>query len=118
MAQETLIRASVVPFIFVRAAQFFEFVGGIAQEGSVGQTVRLAPPVNGMIEIAGPERIGVDDLVGRYFRATNDPREIVTDIHAHFFGMELNDRSLTPGENPRIGLTRFDDWLSQSTGRK
>jgi uncharacterized protein YbjT (DUF2867 family) len=140
LAQEALIKASGIPFTIVRATQFFEFVGGIAQEGSVGQTVHLSPafmqpiaaedvadvmasvalaaPTNGMIEIAGPERIGVDELVGRYFRATNDPRAIVTDIHARYFGMELNDRSLTPGENPRIGPTRFEDWLSQSTGRK
>jgi uncharacterized protein YbjT (DUF2867 family) len=140
LAQEALIKTSGIAFTIVRATQFFEFMGGIAQEATVGQTVRLspafmqpiasddvadvmaevalAPPVNGTIEIAGPDRIGIDELVGRFLRANNDPRVVVTDIHARYFGNELNDLSLTPGDHARIGPTSFEDWLSQATARK
>jgi len=136
LAQEKLIKASPVPYTIVRATQFFEFVGGIAQSASEGQTVRLPPahiqpivsddvavaladvvldaPLNGMVELAGPERLPLDKLVGRFLSATGDPRQVVTDVHARYFGIELNDQSLTPGDNPRIGPTRFDDWLSGS----
>ena len=136
LAQENLIKASGVPYTIVRATQFFEFIGAIAQSGTVGQTVHLPPalfqpivsddvaeilaevtlaaPVNGTIEIAGPERVGLDELVGRFLRATKDPREVVTDIHARYFGLEVNDQTLTPGLNPRIGPTFFEDWLSRS----
>ena len=110
-------------------------MGGIAQSGTVGQTVRLSPallqpiasddvaaaladvavgpPVNGTIEVAGPERIPLDELVGRFLRATGDPRRVIADVHARYFGAELNDQSLTPGDNARIGPTRFDDWLER-----
>ena len=136
MAQESLIKASGIPYTIVRSTQFFEFVRGIAQSSTVGETVHLSPaklqpivsddvadvmldvtlaaPVNGTIEIAGPERIGLDELVGRFLRATKDPRKVVTDVHARYFGTELNDQSLTPGDNPRIAPTRYDDWLSRS----
>jgi quercetin dioxygenase-like cupin family protein len=136
LAQENLIKASGVPYTIVRATQFFEFMGAIAQSATVAQTVHLPPalvqpivsddvahlltevtlaaPVNGMIEIAGPERVGLDELVGRFLRATKDPREVVTDIHARYFGLEVNDQTLTPGLNPRIGPTFFEDWLSRS----
>jgi uncharacterized protein YbjT (DUF2867 family)/quercetin dioxygenase-like cupin family protein len=136
LAQENLIKASGVPYTIVRATQFFEFMGAIAESATVGQTVHLPPalvqpivsddvahflaevtlaaPVNGMIEIAGPERVGLDELVGRFLRATKDPREVVTDIHARYFGLEVNDQTLTPGLNPRIGPTFFEDWLSRS----
>jgi uncharacterized protein YbjT (DUF2867 family) len=136
MAQETLIKASPVPYTIVRATQFFELVGGIAQSATDGHTVRLSPalmqpivsddvaaalvqvvvdaPVNGTIEIAGPERIRLDALVQRFLSATQDPREVVTDVHARYFGVELNDQSLTPGTNARLGPTRFEDWLSRS----
>lgn len=136
MAQETLIKASPIPYTIVRATQFFEFVGGIAQSATDGQTVRLSPalvqpivsddvaaalaevtlgtPVNGTVELAGPERLPLDKLVGRFLIATQDPREVVTDVHARYYGIELNDQSLTPGDNPRIGPTRFEDWLSRS----
>ncbi len=117
--------------------QFFEFMGGIAQFSTVGQAVHLPPtlaqpiaaddvasalaevtlcaPVNGMIEIAGPERAGLDELVRRFLSATKDPREVITDVDARYFGLVVNDQSLTPGANPRIGATFFDDWLSRST---
>ena len=131
-----MIKASPVPYTIVRATQFFEFVGGIAQSATEGQTVRLPPahiqsivsddvaavladvvldaPLNGMVELAGPERLPLDKLVGRFLSATGDPRQVVTDVHARYFGIELNDQSLTPGDNPRIGPTRFDDWLRRS----
>jgi uncharacterized protein YbjT (DUF2867 family) len=136
VAQENLIRAAGIPYTVVRATQFFEFMDGIAQSGAVGQTVRLSPalmqpiasddvadtvadvalgaPLNGMVEIAGPERLPLDELVGRLLNAKRDPRQVVADIHARYFGAELNDRSLVPGDNPRIGPTRFQDWLDRA----
>jgi uncharacterized protein YbjT (DUF2867 family) len=140
MAQENLIKAFKIPYTIVRSTQFFEFVSGIAQSGTVGQTVHLSPalvqpivsddvadaiadvtvgaPVNGTIEIAGPEWVRLDELVGRFLSATQDPREVVTDVHARYFGVELNDQSLTPGDNPRIAPTPFEDWLSRSIPQK
>jgi uncharacterized protein YbjT (DUF2867 family) len=139
MAQETLIKASPVPYSIVRATQFFEFVSGIAQSATDGQTVRLSPaliqpivsddvanalaevtlgaPVNGTVELAGPERIRLDELVRQFLSAHRDARKVTTDVHALYFGIELNDQSLTPGNNPRIGPTRFEDWLSRSVPR-
>jgi len=136
MAQENLIKASGIPYTIVRATQFFEFMGGIAQFSTVGQTVHLPPalwqpiaaddvasalaeialgaPVNGMIEIAGPDRAGLDELVGRFLSATKDPRKVITDVDARYYGLAVNDQSLTPGDNPRLGPTRFEDWLSHS----
>ena len=76
--------------------------------------VATAAPANGVIELAGPERIGLDDLVRRYLTAKHDARKVVTDVHARYFGTELNDRSLTPGDNPNIGSTSFEAWLAQA----
>jgi uncharacterized protein YbjT (DUF2867 family) len=134
LAQEALIKTSGIPYTIIRATQFFEFLGGIAQSATDGQDVRLSPaylqpvasddvaalvakvatmaPANGMIELAGPERIGLDDLVRRYLAAKHDSRKVVTDIHARYFGAELNDKSLTPGDNPHIGRTSFERWLA------
>ena len=134
MAQENLIKASKIPYTIVQSTQFYEFVGAIAQFSTVGQTVHLppalaqpigsddvaaamadvavGPPVNGTIEIAGPDRVPLDKLVGRFLTATHDPREVVTDAHARYFGVAVNDQSLTPGKNARIGPTGFEDWLS------
>ena len=139
MAQENLIKASPVPYTIVRATQFFEFVGGIAQSATDGQTVRLSPalvqpivsddvaaalvqvvvdaPLNGTVELAGPEPIRLDELVRQFLSAHRDARKVTTDVHALYFGIELNDQSLTPGDNPRIGPTRFEDWLSRSIPR-
>jgi len=136
MAQENLIKSSKIPYTIVRATQFFEFVNGIAQSATDGQTVRLPPalmqpivsddvaaaladvainaPVNGMIELAGPELIRQDELVRRFLSAKQDARQVVTDVHARYYGIVLNDQSLTPGDNPRIGPTRFEDWLRRS----
>ena len=139
MAQEELIKALQVPYTIVRATQFFEFVGGIAQSATDGKTVRLSSalmqpivsddvaaaladvaveePLNGMVELAGPEPMPLDELVRRFLSATEDARQVITDVHARYFGTELNDQSLTPGDNPRIGPTRFEDWLSRSTSQ-
>lgn len=136
VAQEDLVRSSGISYTIIRSTQFFEFLGGIADSATDGEAVRLSPahlqpvasddvaalvtevattePVNGVIELAGPERIGLDDLVRRYLAAKRDARKVVTDVHARYFGTELNDRSLTPGENPRIGTTTFEDWLGRS----
>jgi uncharacterized protein YbjT (DUF2867 family) len=136
MAQENLIKASKIPYTIVRATQFFEFVSAIAQSATEGQTVRLPPalfqpvasddvagsladiavekPVNGTVELAGPEPIRLDELVRRFLSANRDGRKVITDAHAGYFGTAVNDQSLTPGDNPRIGPTRFEDWLGRS----
>jgi len=136
MAQEGLIKASKIPYTIVRATQFFEFVGGIAQSATDGQTVRLPPalmqpivsddvaaalarvavegPLNRMVELAGPEPIRQDELVRRYLAANKDPRKVITDVKARYYGTELNDQSLTPGENPMLGTMRFENWLCRS----
>lgn len=140
MAQETLIKASAIPYTIVRATQFFEFVGAIAQSGTVGNTIRLSPallqpiasddvtdavadvavaaPLKGMIEIAGPERSPLDEIVRRFLSASQDPRQVIADVHARYFGVELNDQSLTPDDGARIGSTRFADWLSRSATQR
>src|SRR5437762_6837869 len=137
VAQENLIKASKIPFTIVRSTQFFEFVKGIAQSATEGQTVRLssgmmqpiaaddvaaaltdvavAEPLNSIIEIAGPEPIRMDEFVRRFLSATRDPRKVITDVHARYFGAELNDQSLTPGGKARLAPTHFADWLSRST---
>ncbi|AKZ61302.1 NmrA family transcriptional regulator [Herbaspirillum hiltneri N3] len=136
MAQEKLIKAGKVPYTIVRSTQFFEFLGGIAQSGADGKAVRLSPahvqpissddvaaamahftlgaPLDGMAEIAGPERVGLAALVQRYLTAIGDDREVVSDADALYFGVRLNDRSLTPGEQPRLGKVGFEAWLAQS----
>jgi uncharacterized protein YbjT (DUF2867 family) len=135
LAQENLIRASKIPYTILRATQFFEFVGGIVDSSSDGQIVRLSPalfqpvasddvaaaladvtlgvPLNGIVELAGPERLSLDEFGRRYLTATKDPRKVVADIHARYFGAELDDRSLTPGNDPRLGSVRFEDWLAR-----
>jgi uncharacterized protein YbjT (DUF2867 family) len=135
LAQENLIRAAKIPYTILRATQFFEFVGGIVDSSADGQIVRLSPalfqpvasddvaatladvtlaaPINGMVELAGPERFSLDEFARRYLATTNDRRKVVADIHARYFGAELDDRSLTPGNNPRLGSLRFEDWLTE-----
>jgi uncharacterized protein YbjT (DUF2867 family) len=136
MAQENLIKASPIPYTIVRATQFFEFVVGIAQSATEGQTVRLPPvlmqpivsddvaaviaeaalsePLNGTVDLAGPEPIRQDDLVRQFLNATGDARTVITDPKALYFGIAVNDQRLTPGDNPRLGPTRFADWLSRN----
>jgi uncharacterized protein YbjT (DUF2867 family) len=136
MAQENLIKASKIPFTIVRATQFFEFVGAIAQFSTEGATVRLpsalmqpivsddvaaaladvaiAEPLNDTVEVAGPEPIRMDELVRRFLSAKGDPRKVITDVRALYYGIEVNDQSLVPGDNPRLGPTRFSEWLARS----
>ncbi|HEX6963802.1 MAG TPA: SDR family oxidoreductase [Lacipirellula sp.] len=136
MAQENLIKAAKVPYTIVRATQFFEFVGGIAESGADGQTIRLSgammkpivsddvaaaladiavgQPRNGTVELAGPELIRMDELVRRYLVAKRDARTVTTDAEAGYFGTPVDDRSLTPDDGHRVGATRFDDWLASA----
>lgn len=138
VAQEKLIKDSKTPYTILRSTQFFEFVNGIAQSATDGKTVRLSPahlqpiasddvvaaltevtlaaPLNGTVEVAGPERISLDELVRRYLSKKHDERQVVADVHARYFGTELNDQSLTPtpGGKARIGAVRFEQWLSQA----
>jgi uncharacterized protein YbjT (DUF2867 family) len=133
MAQEELIKAGNIPYTIVRSTQFFDFLGGIADSSTNGTAVRLSPamvqpiasddvadalaefalgtPVNDTVEIAGPERLPLAELVRRFLRAKQDPRIIVEDADARYFGALLSDRTLVPGEGPRIGRTHFDGWL-------
>ena len=140
MAQEALIKASKTPYTIVRATQFFEFVSSIAQAATDGKTVRLssalmqpihsddvaavlaevavAEPLNGTVELAGPEPIRLDELVRQFLRAHGDTRRVITDEQTGYFGTPVNDQSLTPGENPCLGLTRFEDWLRRTTSQR
>lgn len=140
VAQEILIRRSRIPFTIVRSTQFFEFVKGIIQSANEGQTVRLSPaliqpiaaddvataltgfalsePINNIVEIAGPEAIRMDEFAQRFLSATRDPRKVIADLHARYFGTELNDQSLMPGSNARLAPTRFEEWLNRSTAQK
>jgi len=77
----------------------------------------VGPPANGTVELAGPERFSLDELVRRFLDAKHDAGQVVPDIHARYFGAELDGRSLTPGDDPRIGPTRFEDWLSRSSAQ-
>src|SRR5437763_9206172 len=137
MAQENLIKGSPIPYTIVRATQFFEFVGGIAQSATEGQTVRrppvlmqpiaaddvaavmadaaLAERLNGRVDLAGPEPIRQDDLVRQFLNATRDARTVITDPKALYYGITVNDQSLTPRDNPLLGPTRFADWLNRNT---
>jgi uncharacterized protein YbjT (DUF2867 family) len=139
MAQENLIKASGIPYTIVRATQFFEFVGWIAQSGTVGQTVRLPPaliqpissddvaaamaevavaaPVNGIVEVGGPEAMPLTDLVGRFLRATGDTRKVIADSSARYSGALLSERTLTPDDGARLGPMRYEDWLRETRAR-
>lgn len=140
MAQEKLIKASQIPYTIVRSTQFFEFVPSIAQNASEGTTIRVpsalmqpivsddvaealaevavAEPVNGMVEIAGPDKIRQDELVRQFLNASGDARQVVADTHARYYGLDVNDQSLVPGQNPRLGPTHFAEWLSHAAPRK
>jgi uncharacterized protein YbjT (DUF2867 family) len=137
MAQENLIKTSGIPFTIVHATQFFEFVKSIAQSAADASTIQLSSvlmqpmasddvaaavaevalgqPANGMIEIAGPDQIRQDELVRQYLSATGDARRVVTDDKTGYFGIAVNDQSLVPGDNPRLGRTHYGDWLKRST---
>jgi uncharacterized protein YbjT (DUF2867 family) len=136
IAQEALIRAGTVPYTIVRATQFFEFMGAIAGSGAAEGTVRLPharmqpiaaddvaaalaevvvrPPANGMVELAGPDALPMDEFVRRYLGATADPRKVVADADAGYFGVPVDDQTLRPGgNNPLLGPTHFEAWLGQ-----
>ena len=136
VAQEKLIKASSIPYTIVRATQFFEFVGRIADEATKGQTVRvpsvlfqpifsddlaaelariaIARPLNGTIEIAGPDIAPFDQFIRKYLAAHRDRRTVITDDQAPYFGTILKERSLVPGENALLGSTHFADWLGRT----
>ncbi|HEY2391952.1 MAG TPA: SDR family oxidoreductase [Candidatus Angelobacter sp.] len=139
IAQEKLIKESSIPYSIVHATQFFEFLKGLADISFDGKKVRLPhvlfqpmaaddvasgvatvaiePPVNGIIEIGGPEQFHLDDLVRRWLAAVKDPREVSADPTALYAGAKLSERILVPGNNARLGKTRFEAWLNQSTGK-
>lgn len=136
VAQEDLIEASSMPYSIVHSTQFFEFIDRIATSGRDGDVYRLSPalmqpiaaddvvaaladvatgaPLNGVVEVAGPQSIPLDELGREVLSAREDPTPIVADVHARYFGAELNDQSLVPGSGARITETRFEDWLRQS----
>ncbi|KAA0980586.1 SDR family oxidoreductase [Pseudomonas sp. ANT_J28] len=134
MAQEKLIKASGVPYTILRATQFFEFIGAIAYSGREdGNTIHLTSaalqpvasvdvvaaltaiaqkaPINQTVEVAGPDRRPIVEFVSEYLKHTKDPREAVPDDTVPYFGAPINDKSLTPGDSPIVGATRFEDWL-------
>jgi uncharacterized protein YbjT (DUF2867 family) len=135
IAQEKLIEQSSIPYSIVHATQFFEFIKGIADAATVGDTVRLAPvliqptaaedvatevakvavgaPINGIVEVSGPEQFRLDEIVRRYLAARDDRRSVIADAHARYYGAELGERTLVPDNNATIGETRFEDWLSR-----
>jgi uncharacterized protein YbjT (DUF2867 family) len=139
LAQERLIETSGIPYTIVRATQFFEFIGAIAAAGTDERQVRLSAagfqpiaaddvaeavadaalgsPVNGTIEIAGPERLPLCEMVARYLEATGDPRQVVRDPQARYFGALLDDRTLVPGDGPHLGTLRLEAWLRQARAR-
>jgi len=136
VAQEKLIKASGLPYTIVRSTQFLEFLGGIADSSAEGNLVRLppvlfqpiaaddvaasvadvalAPPHNGIVEIAGPERGPFNEIIARYLKAVGDPREIVSDPEARYWGGRVEERSLVPLGEARLGRIGFDEWFRRS----
>ena len=135
IAQERIIKASAVPYTIVHATQFFEFLGAIAQSGTVAESVHLSPdwiqpiasddvaagmfkaalgkPLNATVEIGGPERFRLSELVRRYLAARKDPRKVVEDSHARYFGAELKNGALLPGPGAHLAATTFEQWMSR-----
>ena len=135
IAQEKLIKESSIPYTIVQATQFFEFLKGLADWSMVGDKVHLPPvlfqpmaaddvagavgriavgqPVNGIVEIGGPEQFRLDELVRRRLASLNDPREVIADPNARYSGAEITEKTLVPGKNARLGETRFETWLTQ-----
>jgi uncharacterized protein YbjT (DUF2867 family) len=137
VAQENLIQASKIPFTILRSTQFFEFVGGIIQSADKDGEIRLSPallqpiasddvaaalaeltlgkPVNGIVEVAGPQKIPLDALARQHLAAKGDRRRVIADVHARYFGTELDDTSLTASQGARLGSIRFTDWLGHAS---
>jgi uncharacterized protein YbjT (DUF2867 family) len=136
VAQEKLIEASRIPYTIIRSTQFMEFISGIAASGTNGSTVRISPglfqpiaaddvaaivadvalatPRNGIVEIAGPDRAPFNEIIARYLKATGDPRTVVSDSEARYFGGRVEERSLVPLGEARLGRIGLDDWLRRS----
>jgi uncharacterized protein YbjT (DUF2867 family) len=139
VAQEKLIKESSIPYSIVRATQFFEFVDRIADSATEGNTVRvppvrfqpmaaedvatavaraaMAPALNGIVEVGGPEQFRFDELIRISLTARKDAREVIADPHARYFGTELSEYSLVPGDDALLGKIRFEDWLNQSASQ-
>lgn len=140
LIQENLIKQSAIPYSILRSTQFFEFISRIAQSGADGNSVRVSsayfqpilsadvvsaladitvgPPINGTVEVGGPERFRMDELVRRVLQANDDQRQVITDAHARYFGAELDDQSLVAGPGARIGAKRFEDWLRETGAQR
>ena len=140
IAQEKMIKESPIPYSIIRATQFFEFVNSIADDATDGNTVRvpsaliqpiaaddvakavcriaLGAPINGPVEVGGPEKFRFDALIGLSLKAHNDRRQVVADAQARYFGAELGERTLVPNDDARLGETRFEDWLRRSLTRR
>lgn len=136
VAQEDLIKAAKVPYTILRSTQFSEFIEGIINSSADGDTIRLSPaliqpiaaddvsavladlavaaPVNGTVEVGGPDRFPLDEIARKFLAARDDKRQVIADVHARYFGSELDDRSLVTGDRARIGPTRFHNWLSRT----
>jgi uncharacterized protein YbjT (DUF2867 family) len=134
VVQEKLIKEGPIPYSIIHSTQFFEFVKRIADEATTGNSVHLPPvlfqpiaaddvvsalgkvatsaPLNGAIEIAGPEQFRFDELIRQRLSALNDPREVIADPHARYFGAEMSEKSLVPVGDAQLGETRFEDWLN------
>src|SRR5438477_6089492 len=139
MAQENLIKASPIPYTIIRATQFFEFVKGIADFSTEGSKIRLptaliqpmaaddvasavgrvatVAPVNGTVEVGGPEKFRLDELVRQFLAARKDSREVVADPNASYYGVKLSERTLLPEDDAQLGETRFETWLSLSASQ-
>ena len=140
VAQEKLIKESPIPYSIVRATQFFEFLKGIADSATEGNTVRLpsvafqplaaddvasvvskvaiGSPLNGIVEVAGPEQFRFNEFISQGLSARKDSREVIADPHARYFGTELSEHSLVPGNDALLGEIRFNDWLTRSASPK
>ena len=139
LAQENLIKASSIPYTIVRATQFFEFVTKIADFSTEGNQVRLpsvliqpmaaddvasalsriatSSPVNRTVEIGGPEKFRLDELARRALAAFHDHREVISDSHARYYGIQVSERTLVPDDDARLGEMRFAEWLTHATER-
>ena len=140
LAQETLIAAGPIPYSIVRATQFFEFIDGIADGATTGNAVHIAPvafqpmaaddvaravaavavnaPLNGRLEIAGPERLRFDEVINRRLSAQHDPRRVITDPQASYFGAVPTEQSLVPLDRAQLGTIRYEDWLNAAATRQ
>jgi uncharacterized protein YbjT (DUF2867 family) len=139
MAQENLVKGSTIPYTIVRATQFFEFVKSIADSSTEGNQVRVptaliqpmaaddvasavaqiavGAPVNGTVEVGGPEQFRLDELIRKSLSASNDSREVIADPHGRYYGIEVSEKTLVPDDDARLGEMRFADWLTQSALR-